>query len=694
MTIYLDSETYCEVPLKNGTFAYAAHCETDIVTYAFDDGPVRTWDVTASRALPDDLAYFLLEEDDELVAHNALFDRTTLRLGNLKLDIPLERWRCTMANALQHSLPGGLGELCAVLEVPEDLAKQKRGRQLMQLFCKPRPKSSELRRATRLTHPAEWAEYLEYAHHDILAMREVDKRLPKWNRSEAERALWLMDQRINERGIAIDVPFAEEIVKVVAAEQKRLKKETQERTSYDASTGEGLESTTQRDAMLRYLLAEHGVLLPDLQKDTIERRLSDPNLPAELKALLAIRLDATTTSTSKYPALLRAVSADGRLRGTKQYCGADRTGRWAGRVFQPDNLPRPKPGHKPAVIAEFIDMVKADAADIWTDDIMGFASSAVRGVIVAPPGRKLNVGDLANIEGRVAAWVTGESWKLDAFRAFDLKIGPDLYCVAYASAFKIDAGSVAKHQRQIGKVMELMLQYEGGVGAFVTGAATYGIDLEAMAAGAIDTIPADVRAEAENFLAWTLKEGRSTFGLSDQVFVVCDSFKRLWRLGHPAISGFWPRLKSAVIEAYTNPGKTFRVGPLAVRVDGSWLRIRLPSGRFLCYPKVRVRGGVISYMGRNVYTKQWGIVKTYGGKLFENIVQAIARDVLANAFAPAEAAGYEIVLHVHDELVTETPDTDAYGVEGLAQIMSTVPPWAEGLPLAAAGFETRRYYKD
>jgi DNA polymerase len=306
----------------------------------------------------------------------------------------------------------------------------------------------------------------------------------------------------------------------------------------------------------------------------------------------------------------------------------------------------------------------------------------------------------------------GEAWKLDAFRKYDtfvldasgarvldakgepLRAGPDLYCVAYANAFKTDAAKIAKHERQIGKVMELMLQYEGGVGAYVTGAATYGIDLAAMAAGAIDAIPADVLEDAEGFYGWTIKEGRQTFGLSEQVFVVCDAFKRLWRRAHPGIAGIWKSLKEAVADAYLNPGTTFRVGRLALRVDAGWLRIRLPSGRYLCYPGIQVRDGQISYMGRNIYTKQWTRVKTYGGKLFENIVQAIARDVLASSMAPAEAAGYEIVLHVHDELVTEAPDSDAYGVDALAAIMARAPDWAAGMPLAAAGFETRRYYKE
>ncbi len=706
MSLYYDSETYCPIPIKSGTYIYAASCEVDIVSYAFDFGPINVWDVASGAPMPGDLAMGLEDEDEEIVAHNAMFDRTVLALGNKRIRIPIRRWRCTMVGAYAHSLPGALGKLCEVLKVDADKAKQKRGKALMQLFCKPHkqavkngkalmPIGDGLYRATGLTHPDEWAEYLDYAKHDISAMREVDRKLPKWNSRGAALALWHLDQKINDRGFCVDVDFARSAMRAVDRAKRGLKKRTQELTEYNAETGAGLESTTQRDQMLRYLLAEHGVMLPDLQKDTIERRLNDNDIPPELRELLALRLDATTTSTSKYPALLKSVSADGRLRGTKQFAGAGRTGRWAGRVFQPDNLPRPK--HEQPEIEEFIAATKIDAEDLYTDDVMGLASSSLRGTIIAPPGKKLVVADLSNIEGRVAAWLAGEEWKLDAFRAFDAGKGPDLYKVAYASAFKMDPTDVDKGMRQIGKVMELMLQYEGGVGAWVTGAATYGIDLDAMAEGAWDTIPRHIRDEAEDFLRWMVKEKRPTFGLSDKVFIVCDSFKRLWRAAHPAITSYWPQLKETVIEAILRPGNTLTCRRVKIRTDGAWLRIQLPTSHSLCYPSPRVKNGVISYMGMNQYTKAWSRIPTYGGKILENITQALGTGsggVLGDAMPRAEDAGYELVMHTHDELNTEVPDSKEFSVEGLSAILTAPMHWSEGLPLAAAGMETYRYRKE
>jgi len=702
VTIYLDQESYSERPIRDGTYVYCASAETDIITYAFGAGPVHCWDVTAGGKMPGDLAYALLDDDDEIVAHNAMFDRNLLRLGSLKLDIPIERWRCTMVGAYAHSLPGALGKLCEVLAVDQDKAKQKDGRALMMLFCKPQPKNSALRRATRLTHPAKWARYLEYAKHDISAMREVDKKTPAWNSRGAELALWHLDQRINDRGFCVDVELARAAVRATDRAKADLKSRTQEMTGYDAA-GAGVESTTQRDALLAYLLLEHGVMLPDLQKATLERRLQDNDLPPELRELIAIRLGATTTSTSKYAALLRSSSDDGRLRGTKQFAGAGRTARWAGRVFQPDNLPRPR--HAPEQIEGFIHAAKIDAEDFYTDDVMGHAASAVRGCIIAPPGKKLVIGDLANIEGRITAWLAGEEWKLQAYRDYDtilgvdangepIRKGPDLYKVTYGNSFGVPPESVTKDQRQIGKVEDLLLGFAGGVGAFVTGAATYSIDLDAMARDVRGSIPTEVWEEATSFLAWMVKQGRPTFGLADDVFIACDSIKRVTRAAQPMITSYWAELEAAVTEAILRPGNTVVARRVKVRVDGAWLRIQLPSGRYLCYPAPRVKGGVISYRGVNIYSKQWGRIETFGGKVLENLAQACARDVLAYGMAPAEAAGYEIVLHVHDELVCETPDEKAYSVDRLVEIMATSPPWADGLPLAAAGFESYRYKKE
>lgn len=327
--------------------------------------------------------------------------------------------------------------------------------------------------------------------------------------------------------------------------------------------------------------------------------------------------------------------------------------------------------------------------------VMELCASAIRGCIVAPEGKKLVVADLSNIEGRVLAWLAGEEWKLQAFRDFDAGTGHDLYKLAYAKSFGIKPEEVTKDNRQVGKVQELALGYEGGVGAFLTFAAAYSIDLEAMGKQAIGAIPKPILNEANSALAWTKLNKRPTFGLSDNAWLVCDSFKRSWRQAHPAIASLWKELETAAIDSVRHPGVTFTCRMLKLRRDGAWLRIRLPSGRFLCYPSPQVdESGKLTYMGVNQYSRKWARLSTYGGKLAENVTQAAARDVLASSMPGIEEAGFEIVLTVHDEIITEAPDTSEFDSDLLAQLMCDMPTWAAGLPLAAAGFEARRYKKD
>ncbi|KAA3649818.1 MAG: DNA polymerase I [Proteobacteria bacterium] len=683
-TLWLDLETFCDVPITHGTHAYAESAEIMLFAYALDDAPVSVWDRTTGSEIPAELYAALTNPDVLICAHNSHFDRTVL---NHYWQTDRTRWRDTMVKALAHSLPGALDKLCDILSVSTDKAKDKDGRQLIHLFCKPRPATSKIRRATRETHPAEWERFVRYAGLDIEAMREVDRKLPRWNYQGDELDLWHLDQRINDRGVAVDLAMAMAAIRATDKAKATLAHRAQELT--DAA----VRAATQRDAMLRHLLDAYGIELPDMQKSTLERRIADPDLPAELRELLAVRLQASTTSTSKYKALANATSADGRLRGTLQFCGAMRTGRWAGRTFQPQNLPRPT--LKQDQIDLGIEAMKADAEDLLFGNVMELASSAIRGCIVAPAGRKLVVADLSNIEGRGIAWLAGETWKLAAFRAFDAGTGPDLYKLAYAKAFAILVEAVTKDQRQIGKVMELMLGYEGGVGAFITGAATYGIDLDAMAEAAWPSIPADVLAQANEFLGWTKRQKRSTFGLADKTFIVCDALKRLWRLAHAETATWWGELKDAAGRAIALPSVTVPCRKVKLRRDGNWLRIGLPSGRVLCYPSPQVdEKGQLSYMGVNQYSRKWCRLKTYGGKLAENITQAAARDVLAANMPAIEAAGYPIVLSVHDELITEAPDSPEFNHEHLATLMAANPPWADGLPLAAAGFEAYRYRKD
>lgn len=688
MILWGDLETFSETPIKDGTYRYAENSEVMLFTYAFDDGPVECWDLTRDPRMPDDLAWAIDDEDCTVFFQNSMFDRNVLRLSrNLRVPIAMNRWRDTMVQALTHSLPGGLDKLCEILEIEQDARKLKTGKQLIHLFCKPRPKNSEHRRATRFTHPAQWAEFIDYAKSDISAMRAIHYKLPTWNYQGFELDLWRLDQRINDRGMCIDLDLVRSAIRAVDKQQRLLAARTVRITNGEVT------AATQRDKMLAHILQDYGIDLPDMQASTLERRIGDPDLPIELRELLGIRLQATTSSTSKYNALIRGVSSDGRLRGTKQFCGANRTGRWAGRMFQPDNLPRPK--HSPAEIELGIEALKAAAEDLITDNVMSLTSSVIRGAIVAPPGKKLCVSDLSNIEGRKQAWYAGEQWKLDAFRAYDAGTGPDLYKLAYANSFRMAPEEVSKSERQIGKVMELSMGYMGGVGAFVTFALAYDVDLDQMAFDGYETIPTDVLEESEEFLKWMRKEKRNTYGLADEVFIVCDSFKRMWRRAHPEIVALCRELEDTVRAAIQNPGVTLPCRRFKIRRDGAWLRIVMPSGRALCYPKPRVdESNRISYMGVNQYTRRWQRIYTYGGKVFENLCQGGARDVMAWNMPEMEERGYEIVLTVHDEGLTETPDTDEFSADELGTILATVPHWAPGLPLSAGGFESNRYKKE
>ncbi len=713
----LDLEVKSIYDLKLGTYIYAEGSTILIFAYQINDGPVKVWDLASGAPMPDDLRAALGDPSVELWAHNAMFDRAVM----LYSDDPairaaaeaIDRWHCSMALAYAHGMPGALEALGDVLQVAADKRKLKTGRDLMRLFCIKPPKNTTRGYCTPESHPKEWAEFKDYATGDIVSMSEVIRKSPQWNYRGAELALWRLDAKINQRGVCVDLDLARAAVRATDTAQAGMAART--KTITDDEVG----STTQRDVLLKYLLAQYGVELPDMQSATLERRIDDPGLPDPVRELLAIRLQASSTSVAKYKKLLGGVNTDGRLRGTLQFCGAARTGRWAGRLVQLQNLPRPT---LPQEDIDFgIKLLKLDAAHLVFDNVMALCASALRGFIVAAPGKKLVVADLANIEGRMAAWLAGEDWKLQAFRDYDAGEGPDMYKLAYARAFAVDHTEVSKENRQIGKVMELMLQYQGGVGAFITGAATYGIDLDDMAEKAWPSIPADVIEEAESFLRWLyegpekaaaerIKKGHLEalvqaslerkklevrHGLTERTFVVCDSLKRMWRRAHPAISSYWKELEDTARIAIHNPGTTYTCRRLKFRRDGAWLRLGLPSGRAMCFPNPQVdEHNKISYMGVGQYSRRWERIYTYGGKLLEGPTQGASRDQLAYPMPAIEEAGFEIVVHLHDEIVAEAPiDRTDLSSDLLSQLMCQKFSWNEGLPLAAEGFERDRYRK-
>ncbi|QIN98132.1 DNA polymerase I [Salmonella phage dunkel] len=731
--LYLDTETFSEADLKKvGSYAYAEHPTTEIVicTYAFDEGPVQVWDATDGSDMPRDLrrAMLKLQKPDsnlKLVGQNFLmFDRPVIK-HCWGFELLVENIIDTMIVAFRHALPGSLATLCEVLNIDASMAKDKRGKALIQRFSKPTPKNYKIRRYTADTHPKEWAEFIAYAKSDITSMREVYKKMPKWGNSEFEdRVLWL-DQVINDRGFKVDVALAEAAIEAVTRHKEELQEEAQRK--YGGSL-------TGKDFLpiLQELAPAHRI--HNAQKSTLNDLLADEDLPDDARTIIEMRLGAASTASTKYYApLLLGRSSDDRRRGCLQYGGAKRTLRWAGKGFQPQNLARGY-YHDDELDRGIAALLKGRAHRRF--DVAKLTASTVRSCIIPEAGRKFVVADYSNVEGRGLAWLAGEETALDTFRA-----GLDIYCVTAGKMFGMDPDDIKKNFkeiRQIGKACELGLGYEGGVGAFVTFAKNLGLDLIEMAKTMDGTFPDHIWAATARGYEWARiqeakrpphpgeKDDRPSYILDKKVWRTCDAIKRMWRESHPETVAFWRDLKDGILAAVRNPGREFwagahlrRDGERAIRiwrtvefdssgrkVPGWWLCMELPSGRILSYPGIgvsvtketdedgRINTNVrIKYQGENQLTRQWTTLYTHGGKVCENIVQALCRDLLAYAMLNVEAGGYPIVLSVHDELVCETPDTSDYTVAELEKLMCALPEWAEGFPLVAEGAELKRYAK-
>lgn len=682
--IWLDLETFSAEPIASGVYKYAETARILLCAYAFDDAPALVYDATSGAPWPVELLRRLADPSEVIVAHNSNFDRTVLRRYLPQVGDPA-RWRDTMICAYSLSLPGSLADLCELCRLPVDKAKDADGKRLIRLFCRPQLDGSVLSGADR---PDDWARFVNYCRLDVEAMRSVYYKLPQQLLpSDVVWSEWQIDQRINDRGMQIDL----ELVRAASAAAAAAK-EAADQTVARLTEGRA-QSIGELDKLLEFCLHECGYSLPDMQRATLEARLNDPALPPVVRDLLSARLSAGKASVKKYDALLACTNTDGRLRGCLQFMGAVRTGRWTGRLFQPQNLPRGT--MSPEEVEEGIAALKSGLASVLYTDVTALVSNCLRAAICARPGHKLVVADLSNIEGRVLAWLAGEGWKLDAFRAYDAGKGPDLYKVAYGRAFGIAPGDVTKKQRQIGKVMELAMGYQGGVGAFSTFARGYGVDLSEMARHVRESCaPADWLSASQ---AFARLGGSSDLGAEE--WAACEVIKRLWRRAHPAITGFWADVDSAVKQVLAGLTPYASAGRVSFRKCGTYLVATLPSGRPVCYPAARLPGEAsggcaFEYYGQIQATRRWSYIRTYAGKIVENLTQACARDVLASSLPAAEAAGYKTVLSVHDELITEVPDDPRFSAAGLAAIMSSVPSWAEGLPLSAAGFAAYRYKKD
>lgn len=736
--LFLDTETFSPVDLKkSGSYAYAEHPETEILicSYAIDDGPAQVWDCTDGSRMPDDLKAALRQvrrHKAKLVMQNGLmFDRLVMR-NCWGMDIDPRDILDTMVMAFRHSLPGSLAMQCEVLQIDDSLAKDKRGKALIQRFCKPTPKNYKVRRYSRETHPAEWAEFIEYARSDITAMREVFHALPDWGNIEFENTVLAIDQRINDRGFFVDTALANAAIDAVKQHKIELQQEAAEKygISHNGALSTSLLTGATFLPILRDLAPAHEIL--NAQKSTLNDLLADDDLPDDARTIIEMRLGASSTASTKYNPLLLGLSGDGRRRGCLQYGGASRTLRFAGKGFQPQNLAR---GYFSGEELETgIKMLLKGRAH-WTFDVAKLTASTVRSCIIPEPGKQLVVADYSNVEGRGLAWLAGEETALETFRS-----GLDIYCVTAGKMFGMEPDYIKKNRkdlRQIGKTCELALGYSGGVGAFVNMAKVTGLDLHGMAEMMKGTFPDHIWAGAKKGYEYARiqeknkkgfggqKAERPSYDLPKNVWLTCDSIKRMWRESHPETIRFWRELEDGAMAAIKNPGKAYWAGA-EVREDGRkaikitrtrgkdgapgwWLKLEMPSGRILSYPGIGISVEKhidedsaderaeyrerIRYMGVNQTTRQWGKQYTYSGKLCENLCQAFCRDLLANALITVEEAGWPIILHIHDEIVTEVPDTDEYSEKELERLMCILPKWAGGFPLAAEGQRLKRYAK-
>lgn len=722
-TLYCDLETFSAKDIRAGSHAYAADPSAEILLwgYAIDDAPAKVWDVTEG-SMPEELRVALDEvarkERRHVWQNGVMFDRVFLSYVMPEIELPMETLDDTMVMAYQAGLPGSLKELCEVFHLSKDKAKDADGSRLIQIFCKPLPSTWKLDRATSKTHPEEWAKFVNYCRLDIESMREVYKKLPAFNRTAKERELQVLDAAINMRGIGVDVEFAEAAIATAERAKKDIDKQVFKLTDGRVVTA------GQRDALIQFFFDKYGWQLKDMRKSELEKRMEDPDIPAEMKELIGLRLMGTKTSVQKYKRVVQG-AVDGRLRGCMQFRGASRTGRISGRTFQPQNLPRPLIKSQ-TEIEEIIEDTKLGILEICYDDVSVPLSSAIRSVIVPAAGNRLCVADFSNVEGRVLAWLAGEEWKLEAFREFDtlqtksgawalpyrdgwfqewavnekgdfIHKGHDLYKLTYARTFGIKPEDVTKDQRQMGKVLELALGYQGGPGAFATFAMNFGMDLDDLAKTTEATIEESYWIESMGMLKWA-KEKKLIRGMSQKAWVACNAIKSAWRKANSEIESFWYSLAKACQSAIKAKGVAFSAGRIVCRVSGNYLLMRLPSGRYLVYPAPRLpeEGEMcdFSFMGVNQYTKKWERIPTYSGKLAENSVQGAACDLLLEAGPRLEAAGYHIVMSVHDEYITEIKDDNTRNHREMEQIMSALPDWADGLPLVAAGFEAARYRKD
>lgn len=651
----VDIETYSSVDLnKSGVYAYAEAPDFDIllIGYKFDDEEeVHVIDTLAvDRDFDQELYDFreaLTDPDIIKTAFNAQFERTCLAKWTGQA-MPPEQWRCTMVKALTMGLPGNLADAGMALGLPEDKLKDPQGKALIQYFskpCKPTRVNGQRTRNLPEHDPDKWNLFIRYNRQDVVTEQEILRKLSIYKTPDSEQELWSLDQHMNDNGVKLDIPMVEKIVEYDNQRRSELQKEAQDIT--------GLANPNSL-AQLKKWLSEQGVDMASVTKDTIAEALAG-DLPDNVRRMLEIRTALGKTSVAKYSTMLTAVCSDHRLRGILQFYGANRSGRWAGRLVQTHNLAKNTLPDL-ALARELAASGDFDTMQTLFGETAFVFSELIRTAFIPSDGCRFIVSDFAAIEARVISWISGEEWRLEAFRA-----GKDIYCETASQMYKVPVvkHGVNGHLRAKGKVAELACGYQGGIGA-----------MKRMDRGG--SIP------------------------EEELQAVVDA----WRAANPKIPKLWRTCELAAKTAIREH-RTVRVnhGIAFSYINGN-LFIKLPSGRKLCYWDTRLkldpRDGRehIVYMGVNQETKRWGETETYGGKLVENIVQATARDCLAVAMTRVDAAGYTIVMHVHDEMIADVPVDDSEAPDIINDIMGQPIDWAPGLPLKGDTYETPFYMKD
>lgn len=651
----VDIETYSSVDLAgSGVYAYTEAPDFDIllIGYKFDDeAEVHVIDTLAvDRDFDPELYEFreaLTDPDIIKTAFNANFERTCLAKWT-GAAMPPEEWRCTMIKALTLGLPGNLADVGIAMGLPEEKLKDPQGKALIQFFskpCKPTRTNGQRTRNLPAHDPAKWKLFIEYNRQDVVTEQEILRQLDIYKTPESEQQLWALDQHMNDNGVKLDIPMVEKIVEYDTQRRQELQEEAKVLT--------GLANPNSL-AQLKKWLSKQGVTMTSVTKDTIAATLQT-DIPDSVRRMLEIRTALGKTSVAKYSTMLTAVCQDHRLRGILQFYGANRSGRWAGRLVQTHNLaknslPDLDLARKLAAAGDFDTL-----ATLFGETAFVF-SELIRTAFIPSDGCRFVVSDFAAIEARVLAWIAGEEWTLEAFRQ-----GKDIYCETASMMYRVPVEKHGQnsHLRQKGKVAVLACGYQGGVGA-----------MKRMDKGG--SIP------------------------EDELQSVVDQ----WREANPKVVKLWRTCELAAKTAIQEHRTVRLAHGLAFSYINRNLFIQLPSGRKLCYWDTRLKQDdytgrlSITYMGVNQETKQWGETETYGGKLVENIVQATARDCLAVAMTRVSALGYKIVMHVHDEMIVDVPNTDTEAPGRINAIMAQPIDWAEGLPLKGDTYETPFYKKD